>query len=116
MIRYSRDESLGEVTAANLNLTVTTDEGDGLLTVFSVDDFEWSDTDNSVDLPLLGAPVGSQENDWEAGIEYSFNLNPDAISSDFTLFITQTGGNDVAFGSSDTVVPPSLEIAVERCE
>lgn len=116
LIRYSRDESLGTVTAANLNLTVTTDEGDGLLSVFAVDDFEWSDTDNSVDLPLLGAPVGSLEGVWQTEVEYSFNLNPDVISSDFTLFITQSGGNDVAFGSSDTVVPPSLQIAVERCE
>jgi len=116
LIRYSRDESLGSVTAANLNLTVTTDAGDGLLSVFSVENFEWADTDDSVDLPFLGAPVGSQENDWDAGVEYSFDLNPDAITGDFTLFITQTDGNDVAFGSSDTVVPPTLQLALERCE
>ena len=116
LIRYSFDESIGEVTAARLNLTVTTDEGDGLLSVFSVSDFEWNDQVNSVTLPVLGAPVASQENDWEAGEEYAFDLNPDAITGDFTLFITQTGGNDVAFGSSDTVVPPSLSLFVERCE
>ena len=116
LIRYSFDESIGEVTAARLNLTVTTDEGDGLLSVFSVSDFEWNDQVNSVTLPVLGAPVASQENDWEAGEEYAFDLNPDAITGDFTLFITQTGGNDVAFGCSDTVVPPSLSLFVERCE
>ena len=116
LIRYSHDESLGSVIAANLNLTVTTDVGDGPMSVFSVEDFEWSDNDNSVILPALGTPVGARDNDWVAGVEYSFDLNPDVISSDFTLFITQQDGNDVAFGSSDTTVPPTLQLLVERCE
>ena len=67
-------------------------------------------------MPALGAPVGSQENDWESGVEYTFDLNPDAISDDFTLFVVQTDGNDVGFGSSSSNVPPVLELVVERCE
>ena len=116
LIRYSYDESLGSVIAASLSLTVTTDEGSGLLSLFSVQDFEWSDNASSVILPALGAPVGSREDFWLEDVEYSFNLNPDVVSSDFTLFIEQENGNDVAFGSSDTTVPPSLELLVERCE
>ena len=116
LMRYSFDESLGSVITASLNLTVTFDEGDGLLSVFSVEDFQWSDSAISVPLPALGAPVGSQENDWESRVEYTFDLNPDAISDDFTLFVVQTDGNDVGFGSSSSNAPPALELVVERCE
>lgn len=114
LIRFQFDESQGEITEARLDLTVGTDAGDGLLTVSSIANFDWSDEGGSLTVPT-GALAGSAESDWVAGVSYSFSLNPTAISGDTTLILQQSNGNDVSFQSSDTLAPPVLEISLERC-
>jgi len=71
----------------------------------------------------LGTVIGanfsitnSAEGEWNSGVRYAFGINPAAITSDVTLFVTLEDGNDVSFNSSDTAEPPTLELALERCE
>ena len=117
VIRYGYDTSLGTVTAAELLLTVGSDEGDGLITIHAVPDLQWLDTDLELSLPPLGAPVASMDEEWEQGEEYSFQLDPAAVTSDFTLVLSQEpSGDDVAFSSRETSARPLLKLSVERCE
>lgn len=117
LIRFQYDDSAGEVIDARLNLTVGTDAGDGLITVVAAQDFEWNDQGGVLPAFPTGQPAGSAVNDWLQGVEYSFSLDPSVIFSDTTLIVQQSDeGNDVAFQSSDTIAPPTLELTLERCE
>lgn len=116
MIRYQYDASLGSVIGANFSITVGSDQGDGVLSFYVVPGFEWNDNDSSLSLPNLGVPISSVDGDWDEDNRYAFGLNPEAITSDFTLFVTLENGNDVSFKSSVTSEPPTLEVALERCE
>ena len=115
LIRFQYDQDAGQVTDASLNLTVGADPGTGLITVFAVSDFQWSDESQSLVVPS-GQPAGNAENLWALGLDFSFTLNPVLITDDVTLVLRQSSGNDVAFQSSATTRPPTLELTVERCE
>ncbi len=117
LIRYQYDASQGIVTTAVLSLTVGPDAGDGVVSVSVLQNFEWSDMADRLDLPELGVPVVSLNEQWNIGDEFRFNLPPSVITRDFTLVLTQESeGSDIAFNSSDTIAPPELSVMVERCE
>jgi len=113
---YLQNNNIFSVIGANFSITVGSDQGDGVLSFYVVPGFEWNDNDSSLSLPNLGAPISSVDGDWDEDNRYAFGLNPEAITSDFTLFVTLENGNDVSFKSSDTTEPPTLEVALERCE
>ena len=93
------------------------DAGDGVVSVSVLQNFEWSDMADRLDLPELGVPVVSLNEQWNIGDEFRFNLPPSVITRDFTLVLTQESeGSDIAFNSSDTIAPPELSVMVERCE
>ncbi len=117
LIRYQYDISRGSVVGAELSLTVSDDEGDGLVSIYSVPYFDWSDTSSRLATPALLTPVASLDGDFDRDVQYNFSLDPSAITEDFTLVIVQEDdGNDIAFVSSDGFTPPALQVVVERCE
>ncbi len=117
LIRYQYDGSRGSIVGAELALTVGTDAGEGLVSIYSLPSFAWSDTDNRLTVPALTTPVASIDGEFDTGVSYNFALDPSAITEDFTLVIAQEDdGNDIAFVSSDGFTPPAMRVVVERCE
>ena len=103
--------------SASLTLGVGPDGGAGVIAVYSIPDFEWSDTDDILSLPPLGPVISSLDNAWVPGSVHTFDLDPTAIFSDFTLALQQlTDSNDVGFASSTGSIPPRLELTISRCE
>ena len=117
LIRYQYDPALGTVNSADLVITVGADEGGGRIDVHALQNLQWSATDGNLSLPLLGTAVSSLDESWESGDNYTFQIDPTAITSDFTLALAQeVSGNDVSFNSSETATPPVLNLYVERCD
>ncbi len=114
-LRYQFDPDLGTVTAASLTITVGIDEGNGLVSVYAVPDLEWNDENNRLNVPELGSPIGSLDTTWSRGQEFTFELAPFAITSDFTLFLVQESGDDFSFYSRSGSAPARLNVAVENC-
>jgi len=123
LIRYQYDASQGEVTAAGLTMTVGEDEGDGLISVYTVPALQWTDADGVLSPGVQAAVdartvlVSELDDTFFSGQEYTFQLAPAAITSDFTLvFEQEPSANDVAFDASETGAPPVLRLSVSRCE
>jgi len=116
LIRYQYDASLGDVLSAELQLTVGSDAGEGPVFINVVPNLQWSDTDASLALPAVGPLVASMDEVWNINQEYSFQIDPAAVSSDFTLVLTGSDSDDVGFSSNESMAPPILQLTVERCE
>jgi len=123
LIRYQYDTSQGDVAAAGLTMTVGADEGDGLISVYAVPALQWADSDGELSAGVQAAVdsrtvlVSELNEAFFSGEEYTFQLAPAAITSDFTLvFEQEPSANDVAFESSETAAPPVLRLRVSRCE
>ena len=116
LIRYQYDDAEASVISATLTVGVGVDGGAGAVAINSIVGFEWSDTDDILSLPPLGPVISSLNNPWIPGSVHTFELNPTAIASDFTLAIRQlTNTEDFAFNSSTGSIPPLLELTVSRC-
>lgn len=115
LLRFQYDQNVGQVTSASLNLTVGNDSGDGPITVFAVSDFQWSESADSLVVPS-GTPAATLVNVWTRGATFGFSLDTALISDDVTLILRQGDGDDVVFLSGETAAPPTLELAVERCQ
>ena len=117
LLRYQYTDNESSVISASLTLGVGPDGGAGVIAVYSIPDFEWSDTDDILSLPPLGPVISSLDNAWVPGSVHTFDLDPTAIFSDFTLALQQlTDSNDVGFASSTGSIPPRLELTISRCE
>lgn len=116
LIRYQFDPSRGSVTEANLSLTVSADQGDGEVEIYSVPNFEWSEGDSFLAVPN-GTFAGALGGSFDRNNEYTFVLSPSAVTQDFTLIIAQESeSDDIGFDASGTNSPPVLTVVVERCE
>jgi len=84
LMRFAHDVGLGEVTSAELTMTVGADQGEGEIVVHALPDFDWDDQSVQFNLPPLNSQVGSLDEDWDSGDEYVFDIDPSAITGDFT--------------------------------
>ncbi len=117
LIRYQYDASLGDVLSAELQLTVGLDAGEGPVFINVVPNLQWSDTDASLSLPATSTQVASMDATWIIGQQYSFQIDPVAVSADFTLVLTGSDSDDVGFSSNESMgAPPTLQLTVERCQ
>ncbi len=107
----------GELTAAALVLTVGDDDGNGTVSVFQDDDYQWSETSTNLVFPTLTTLVGSRDGIWQIGSTVSVGLDALFVSGPrVNLFLQQeSGGNDVAFTSRETGSPAVLELQYAGC-
>jgi len=120
--QYSGDPASldGEITSAQLVLTVAGDQGSGEIEVYSLKNFEWNDLVAEIDVPDAGQPVVSQSQDfWASGERYLFDIPASAIAIDTTFIVVQVPSADddadVAFTSSLNGPSPEFTATVERC-
>lgn len=107
----------GQLTAAALVVTVGEDSGDGVIGVYQDDSFQWSESDFSLEFPVLTNLVGSRDGEWETDATYTIGLTSLFISGpQVNLFLQQgSGGNDVAFTSRETAFPSVLVLEYTGC-
>jgi len=112
----------GEITSAQLALTVAGDQGTGEMEIYSIKEFEWNDLVPFVSVPDSGQPVASLYQDfWASGERYIFDIPASAIAIDTTFIVRHIPADDddedadVAFTSSLNGPSPEFTAIVERC-
>lgn len=117
LIGYVVDDIDAELVAAQLDVTVAADGGNGTVTVYQDTSLVWSETDNTIALPPLGAAAGELNNLWSPNQSYTIPLtNLSDVSQEFTLLLLQTTGtNDVSFVSNVVSTGPELKLTYSGC-
>ncbi len=122
LITFSLDTSLGPASEASLFVTVGDDAGEGQISVFVLNDFQWSETDNVLILPealgssnLVGATSPSEV--WDNDLTYQIGLSAARIGTgEVTLVVRMDGdSNDVSFMSSEGASGPALQLGYAEC-
>ncbi len=122
VIAFSLDTDLGTAAVASLSLTVGDDIGQGQISVFALNDFQWAESDGVLVLPtalnstnLVGATSASQV--WESGQRYQIGLSAERLGTGELTLVARMDGDvdDVAFFSSETSFGPELELGYAAC-
>jgi hypothetical protein len=122
LIAFSLDPALGPATVASLFVTIGDDAGDGQISVFVLNDFQWNETDSVIVLPealnssnLVGATSSSQV--WENGQRYQIGLSAERIGTGEVTLVARMEGevDDVSFSSSQSASGPALELGYDAC-
>ncbi|MEM6561357.1 MAG: DNRLRE domain-containing protein, partial [Planctomycetota bacterium] len=100
------------VTSAKLELVVSTDPGSGRIELASGDSTAWTETNlNPGNAPQPVDLLGTDDGTHNLGKVVEFDLTSAITGNGTVSFVLGLdGGNDVAFGSSESSVPPRLII------
>ncbi|MDO6490961.1 MULTISPECIES: carbohydrate-binding protein [unclassified Cellulophaga] len=102
------------VTSAKLELTVSSDGGNGLIEVFKGSANSWSEANlSNSNKPSEGVKLGSLNTNYSVGNTYTWNLSNVTPGQTISLIVKQTGGNDVSFSSKEGVASPRLILNIE---
>ncbi|MCK8521079.1 DUF5060 domain-containing protein [Aquimarina sp. D1M17] len=102
------------VTAAKLELTVSSDSGSGLIEVFKGTSNNWTEANlSNGNKPGEGAKLGSLNTSYGVGQSYQWTLSGVTPGETISLIVKQTGGNDVSFSSKEGTVAPKLILELE---
>ncbi|OED43059.1 hypothetical protein AB833_04545 [Chromatiales bacterium (ex Bugula neritina AB1)] len=107
----------GELVGAALTLTVASDGGNGTISVFHDNTLVWSESDDSIDLPVLSSAAGALTQTWVPNQSSVIPLTNLFLSSgEFTLLLLQTtGNNDISFNSINNSDGPELTLSYSGC-
>ncbi|WP_271783762.1 carbohydrate-binding protein [Aquimarina algiphila] len=102
------------VTSTKLELTVSTDGGNGLIEIFKGSSNNWTEGNlaNS-NKPSEGAKIGSLNTTYSTGQSYQWELSGITPSETVSLIVKQTGGNDVSFSSKEGNTTPKLILELD---
>ncbi|GAB1857219.1 hypothetical protein MHTCC0001_20550 [Flavobacteriaceae bacterium MHTCC 0001] len=105
----------GTITAAQLNLTCSGDNGNGNINIDLGGSSNWTETTlTTANAPTSSALLGNLNSTYSIGNSYSWDLMHSSINGggNVSLIVTQTSGNDVAFASKEntTATEPQLVI------
>jgi hypothetical protein len=108
----------GPVQQARLRLHQTTDPSSGLsIEIHASDVNGWSEsTLQGNNAPPPAGLLANFNGPVPSGATIVFDLDPSALSGDgiYSLIISSPSGNDAWFGSSESSIPPVLEVSVEN--
>ena len=102
----------GQVTAANLEFTVSGDPGHGTIKVFMGNGSNWTESNlSSQNKPSIGKLLGSIDKSYPMGSKQKISLNPASFAQGKTsLILLHSGGNGMALASSETSIGPKLNL------
>lgn len=114
-IKFQIPPMNGTLTAADLKMTVTNDLGYGTMRSYIGSNNDWTESS----LTSSNAPSQIAEADTFTGLLYnvqSFDLSEHITEDSYLTVILSldSGGNDVAYGSSESVAPPTLELTTTK--
>ena len=93
----------GNVTAAQLNFTVTADDGNGNVRVNKGNSNNWTENNlSNANKPAVGVWLGNLDSNYTINSRKTITLNPSEIKGDkLSLILAMTSGNDFAFASKE---------------
>lgn len=110
----------GEITQAEVELTVQSDPGDGIIEVFKGSDNSWTEENLSPNTaPEEDMLLGTLNGTYNLGDKIIIPLDPTSLTSDLlTLIMVQSVGNDLALASKETNenIAPKLIISYRTTE
>lgn len=117
LIGFSVPAQTGELTGAALVLSVGNDSGNGNVGVYQDDSYQWSETDDDLELPDILNLIGSRDGIWQSAMSYTIGLTALFVDGEeISFFLRQdSGGNDVSFTSRETATPPVLVLEFTQC-
>ncbi len=108
-IKFTAPSTTENVTAVKLELTVSSDGGNGLIEIFKGSSNNWTEDNlSNSNKPAEGAKIGSLNTTYGVGQSYQWALSGVTPGETVSLIIKQTGGNDVSFSSKEGAVAPKL--------
>ncbi|MCG8701305.1 MAG: T9SS type A sorting domain-containing protein, partial [Bacteroidales bacterium] len=107
----------GTITSAQLKLRCTSDAGNGNVKINLGKSNNWTENNlSSKNKPAAGAQLATKNGAYKIGTVYTWNLNTASINGGgkVSFILTQTSGNDMAFGSKENAAnKPVLEITYQ---
>jgi hypothetical protein len=104
----------GMITNVKLKMTCNSDAGNGNLVVALGNQSNWTESNlSNANKPNATTTLASLNTAYMVGKTYTWNLSTAGINggSNLSLIVSQDGGNDVAFASSEnTALAPQLEV------
>ncbi|WP_299187263.1 DUF5060 domain-containing protein [uncultured Aquimarina sp.] len=102
------------ITGVKLQLSVSTDGGNGLIEVYKGTSNNWTEsTLSNTNKPEEAALLGSLNTTYSEGQSYEWNLSGISAGETVSLVIKQTGGNDVSFSSKEGSNAPKLVLELD---
>lgn len=102
------------VTGVKLQLTVSSDSGNGLIEVYKGNSTNWTEANlSNTNKPAEGTKLGQLNTTYSVGSTYDWNLTDVTPGETITLILKQTAGNDVSFSSKEGATSPKLILEVE---
>jgi len=102
-LKFNVSQVSGNITAANLRLTGSTDAGNGVVQVHQGTSNNWTETNlSSANAPAIGSLLGSKSGPFSNNLNQDFTLNGISLNGNFlTVVVSQTNGGDANFKSSE---------------
>ncbi|AIY14011.1 T9SS type A sorting domain-containing protein [Cellulophaga baltica] len=98
--------------AATLNLTVSSDNGNGRIDIFKGKSTNWTEENlSSGNRPVEGALLGTKTGTYNVGASYQWNLSGVTAGETVTIIVRQVSGNDVSFWSKEGSKAPKLTLS-----
>ncbi len=108
-IKFTAPSTTETVTGVKLELTVSTDNGNGLIEIFKGSSNDWTEENlSNSNKPEEGTKIGSLNTTYSIGQSYQWDLSEIEPGETVSLIIKQTGGNDVSFHSKEGATAPKL--------
>ncbi|WP_281986712.1 DUF7594 domain-containing protein [Aquimarina aggregata] len=108
-LKFTAPSTTEKVTGVKLELTVSSDGGNGLIEVFKGNSNNWTEGNlSNGNKPAQGTKIGSLNTTYSVGQSYKWDLTGVTPGETISLIIKQTGGNDVSFSSKEGSTAPKL--------
>ncbi len=99
------------ISSTTLELTVSSDNGNGLIEVYEGNTNNWNENNlSNTNKPSEDTLLGSLNTNYATGQTYSWDLQNLPAGQTVSLIVKQSGGNDVSFSSNEGNNSPELII------
>lgn len=105
-----------KITDIKLELTVSTDGGNGTIEIYKGSSNDWNETNlSNNNNPVEDDLLGSLNTTFNTRQTYEWTLTAITPGEIVSLIVKQTGGNDVSFSSKEGNTAPKLILELDNC-
>lgn len=116
-LKFTVPTTTETVTAVKLELTVSSDPGNGIIEIHRGNTNNWTETNlSNTNKPTENGLLGALDTTYSIGNSYEWILNGVTQGETISLIIKQTNGNDVSFSSKEGNNAPTLKLEYGDCD